>query len=83
MKNENLTDSDYDMTSDYETTEEEPIILRINKTNNLLNTNLIDYSELKCHSCQSDSSSSKSNLLLITLLFLIILLIYYFFKKRI
>jgi hypothetical protein len=80
MKNEKLSESDYDITSDYETTEEESIVLRVNKTNNLLNSNLIDYSKLKCHSCQSDSNNI--NFVIITLLFLIFVITYYFLKKK-
>ena len=80
MKNDILSESDYDITSDYETTEEESIVLRVNKTNNLLNSNLIDYSKLECHTCQSDSNNI--NFVMITLLFLVFVLTYYFLKKK-
>lgn len=98
MKTDNLSESEYDLTSDYQTTEENDVIIRNKqedviirnkqKDNNLSNYNLIDYSTLNCSSCQEKPNNSyqkKSNnfsFLLISLSVLIIVIIYCFFRKK-
>ena len=86
MKIDNLSESEYDLTSDYMTTQEENIIIRNNKdiNNNLSNKdiNLIDYSTLNCTSCQEKTKLNNFSFLLITVPILIILIIYCFFKKK-
>lgn len=84
MKTDNLSESEYDLTSDYQTTQEENIFIRNNKdiNNNLSNSNLIDYSTLNCTSCQEKTELNNFSFLLITVPILIILIIYCFFKKK-
>jgi len=84
MNNDNLSDSEYDLTSDYQTTEEENVTVRNIKKydDNLLNNNLIDYSNLKCASCQEKPKSNNFNFLLMVLSIIIIAIIYCFFKKK-
>jgi len=89
MKTDNLSESEYDLTSDYQTTEENDVIIRNKqKDNNLSNYNLIDYSTLNCSSCQEKPNNSyqkKSNnfsFLLISLSVFIIVIIYCFFRKK-
>lgn len=82
MKSDNLTDSEYELSSNYETTEEEDVIIR-NSKNNLSNLNLIDYSALKCASCNSTKKEDNNiGISLLILLSFLIILLYLFINKR-
>ena len=82
MKDDNLTDSEYELSSNYDTTEEEDIIIRKSKSN-LLNLNLIDYSSLKCASCNlTKKKDNNISILLLMLLPFLIILLYLFINKR-
>ena len=80
-KKDDLSDSEYDLSSDYDTTENEEVIIR-SKKNNLLNSHIIDYSSLKCASCEADDITKKSNFLIIIFAFLIIFIVYFCFKRN-
>ena len=72
--------SEYESSSDYDTTEEEEV--KIKDQNNLSNSYLIDYSQIKCASCDVKSKQKENHTFIFFIFIMILIIIGYHFLKR-